>query len=74
MEIGPIRPRYMDTITIIRPMEFSSGVSPRERPTVAVALKISYILSIGLAPVVSIKARVITIVTKKLTVTMADAF
>ena len=44
-EIGPILPRYMQTMISHLPNTVSCGVSPRDSPTVAVALNTSYTAS-----------------------------
>ena len=44
-EIGPTRPKYMVAMIISFPQMFKNGVRFRVRPTVAVALTVSYKIS-----------------------------
>ena len=69
-EIGPTRPRYIVKIIMILPIVVSEDVSPRLKPTVAVALTDSYITSIAGASVDSDKKIMdVSITTENITTT-----
>ena len=63
MDIGPTLPKYMVKIIIIFPTLLSVPVKPRESPTVAVALTVSYRISSAGASVTAESRRVDTSIT-----------
>ena len=74
MDMGPIRPRYMATVTISLPAMLSVDVTSLVRPTVAQALMISKSPSLKSMGVVAIRRRVNTSTVIMLTSTMTEAF
>lgn len=65
MDIGPTLPKYIVKIIIIFPTLLSVPVRPRESPTVAVALTVSYRISSAGASVTAETSRVDTSITEK---------
>ena len=74
MEIGPILPRNIETMTIPLPRLSRDGVRPLDRPTVPSALTISYSASVWEMPPRDIRRTVMTNTAARLKNTMAEAF
>ena len=72
-EIGPTRPRYIVVMIIILPHRFKEGVKFLVRPTVAVALMVSYTISRALASVTADNNTVEVNITMKDTLVTATA-
>ena len=72
--MGPTLPKYIVTMMIIFPNVLSVAVRFLERPTVAVALTVSYTASMAEALLVAIKSKVDVAQTVKNITTTATAF